>query len=69
MALTAGTTYVVSYFTPGGRYVVDQNYFNNAIDNGILHAPSSGASGGNGVYAYGSSAFPNNTLSLEQLLG
>jgi Domain of unknown function (DUF4082) len=54
---------VVSYFTPGGRYAVDQNFFNSGLDRAPLHAPSSGASGGNGVYAYAfSSTFPNNSF-------
>jgi hypothetical protein len=62
VAITAGTTYVVSYHTNVGRYGADLNFFNTGVDNGVLHAPSSGSSGGNGVYAYGAgSQFPNNT--------
>jgi hypothetical protein len=60
VALAVGTTYVASYHT-SGFYSADGNYFANAVTNGPLTAPSSGASGGNGVYAYGSSSsFPAN---------
>jgi hypothetical protein len=60
--IDANTTYVVSYFTPGGRYATDQNSLNAGINRGPLHALASGTSGGNGVYRYGStSAFPNNS--------
>jgi hypothetical protein len=60
IAVTAGTTYVASYFTSAGRYAFDVNGLNTAVDNSPLHALASAASGGNGVYAYGSSSrFPN----------
>jgi len=62
--VTAGTTYVASYFAPNGGYSVNSAYFASAgVTNGPLTAPQSSAvSGGNGVYTYGSSlAFPNNT--------
>src|SRR5205814_1269652 len=39
VAITGGTTYVISYFTPGGHYAVDQNYFTGTITNGVMHAP------------------------------
>ena len=49
---------------PVGDYSGDTNYFANAVTNGPLTAPSSSSSGGNGVYAYGSSnPFPNSTFS------
>jgi Domain of unknown function (DUF4082)/Cadherin-like domain len=61
VALAVGTTYVASYHT-SGFYSADGNYFGNAVTNGPLTAPSSSASGGNGIYAYGSSSsFPANT--------
>jgi hypothetical protein len=61
VAITAGTTYVASYHT-NGNYSADPNYFATAHTNGPLTAPSSPASGGNGVYAYGSGGlFPTNT--------
>lgn len=66
VAISANTTYVVSYHTNSGHYGQDQNYFNSAVDRAPVHAPSSGTSGGNGVYAYsGSSTFPNNTYNAS----
>ena len=62
VAITAGTTYVASYHT-NGDYSADPNYFATAQTNGPLTAPSSSSSGGNGVYAYGSSSlFPTNSF-------
>ena len=59
-AVTAGTTYVASYHT-NGDYSADPDYFATSHTNGPLTAPSSSSSGGNGVYAYGSSSlFPTN---------
>jgi hypothetical protein len=66
VSITAGTTYIASYEAPVGAYSADSNYFTNSLTNGPLTAPSSSASGGNGVYAYGSSnPFPNNTFSAS----
>ncbi|MEO5925045.1 MAG: N,N-dimethylformamidase beta subunit family domain-containing protein [Bryobacteraceae bacterium] len=63
LAITANTTYVVSYRAPVGRYSSDNNFFTNGVDRGTLHAPSSSASGGNGVYKYGAATvFPNLTF-------
>jgi hypothetical protein len=57
VTLTPGTTYVVSYHTT--VYSADDNYFVSAHTRGPLTAPASSVSGGNGVYAYGSSSrFP-----------
>ena len=64
IAISANTTYVASYHTPG-NYSGDSNYFATSGQvNGPLTAPATGAvSGGNGVYAYGSSSiFPTNTF-------
>lgn len=59
--ISAGTTYVASYHTTGA-YVASPNYFTTAHTNGPLTAPSSTASGGNGVYAYGASTiFPTSS--------
>ncbi len=64
VALTANTTYVVSYHTNTGNYSKDVNYFANGVDASPLHAPSSASSGGNGVYSSGAnSAFPSSTYS------
>ena len=61
VAITANTTYIVSYHS-NGDYSETDNYFANAYTNGPLTAPDSASSGGNGVYAYGSDvSFPNNT--------
>ena len=61
--LTANTIYVASYHTTTGHTSDDNNYFTNiGVDNSPLHAPASGASGGNGVLTLGAgSAFPNTT--------
>jgi hypothetical protein len=63
VTITAGTTYVASYHTNSGDYAADPNLFATALTNGPLTAPSSSSSGGNGVYAYGSSSlFPTNNF-------
>jgi hypothetical protein len=63
VAITAGTVYVASYLAPAGHYAADNGYFASAgVDNAPLHALQDGVSGGDGVYAYGStSSFPSNT--------
>jgi hypothetical protein len=60
VAITAGTTYVVSYLAPRGHYAADSGYFSAAgVDRAPLHALRNGVSGGNGVYRYGTtSGFP-----------
>lgn len=52
--VTAGTTYVVSYYAPNGSYAYDSGFFDTPWTNGSLSAPSDG----NGVYKYGSPGFP-----------
>lgn len=62
--VTAGTTYVASYYAPNGGYSYDPGTFvNSGVSNPPLNAPQSSAvSGGNGVYLYaGSPAFPTNS--------
>jgi hypothetical protein len=57
--ITAGTTYVVSYYTSSGEYSDTPYYFDTLLNptNGSLSAIASGA---DGVFAYGSgSTFPN----------
>jgi hypothetical protein len=63
VAITAGALYVASYHTNVGHYSDSQNYFATAgVENPPLHALANGVSGGNGVFAYGStSAFPAKT--------
>jgi hypothetical protein len=66
VAVTAGTTYVASYFAPNGNYSGDLNYFNSSFDRAPLHALSTGSSGGNGIYGYGgTSTFPTSTYSAS----
>ncbi len=61
--IAVGATYVASYHTNSGDYSADPNLFANPLPNGPLTAPSSASSGGNGVYAYGSSSlFPTNSF-------
>ncbi len=62
--IDANTTYVVSYFAPNGGYSITGNYFaSSGTDNGVLHAPSDPAGGGNGVFVYGpTGGFPNNSF-------
>jgi hypothetical protein len=60
--ISANTIYVASYHTNVGRYAGDNNYFaTSGVDRPPLHALSNSTTGGNGVYRYGSSGFPNQT--------
>ena len=62
VTLTADTIYVASYHTDG-FYSADSNYFATSVVSGVLTAPSSAGSGGNGVYVYGTgSSCPTNTF-------
>ncbi|WP_306906543.1 DUF4082 domain-containing protein [Arthrobacter pascens] len=62
VAITANTTYVVSYYAPNGFYSANGAYFNSSADNGPLHGLASGVDGSNGVYRYGSgTAFPSDS--------
>lgn len=60
IAISAGTTYVASYFAPGGHYAVAVDYYASAgVDNPPLHVLKDGVDGGNGVFTYSASpAFP-----------
>jgi hypothetical protein len=61
VAITANTTYVVSYHTDAGHYALTSNGLASAVTNGPLTALASG-----GVYAYGSAnAFPSNTFNAS----
>jgi hypothetical protein len=61
VALTANTTYVVSYYTSAGNYAVNDGYFGSSVNSGPLYAPADGEAAGNGVYLYGPSGFPTET--------
>ena len=71
MAITADTTYVVSYHAPRGNYAVtDQQFLTAGVDNPPLHALRNGDDGGNGVYGYGAERHvPERRLPLRGLLG
>jgi hypothetical protein len=61
VSVTAGTTYVASYFAPFGHYSYTPGGFGSSIDNPPLHGLSNGTSA-NGVYAYSlASTFPTST--------
>jgi hypothetical protein len=63
--VTAGTTYIASYFAPNGHYAGDGGYFATATGGPPLHALADGTSGGNGVYTYGGNLFPSSTFSAS----
>jgi hypothetical protein len=61
VAITAGTTYVASYFSSSGDYSSTNPFFTQAVVNGPLRALANGEDGPNGVYVYSvTSAFPTN---------
>ena len=71
--ITAGTTYVASYYAPRGHYSVSSEYYytpspvgGNSLDSPPLHAINANRGGANGVYSYsGSSTFPSSTFDGE----
>jgi hypothetical protein len=66
ISITAGTTYVASYHANTGHYSTDSYYFGTSgVDSWPLHAPSAAAAGGNGVYVYGASDFPDQSYQGE----
>jgi hypothetical protein len=64
VAIVANTTYVASYFAPGGDYSADSSYFvTSGVDTSPLHALANGVDGSNGVFLYGASGgFPVNSF-------
>jgi hypothetical protein len=61
VAVTANTTYVVSYHTDTGHYAITSNGLASAVTNGPLTALASG-----GVYAYGpADAFPSDSFNAS----
>jgi hypothetical protein len=61
--ISANTTYVASYHTTVGFYSVDSAYFaSTGADRAPLHALSSPAAGGNGVFQYGPGGFPTQSF-------
>ncbi|WP_436791316.1 N,N-dimethylformamidase beta subunit family domain-containing protein [Yinghuangia sp. YIM S10712] len=66
VAVTAGTTYVASYYTPTGHYAADQNGLVQQAGTGPVKALADAASGGNGVYRLGTGGgFPSATWSAS----
>jgi uncharacterized repeat protein (TIGR02543 family) len=62
VAITANTTYVVSYWSPSGDYVGTNNGFAATVGSGYVHGLADGTDGPNGVYGYApASAFPTQT--------
>ena len=67
--ITAGTTYVASYYAPRGHYSQSSEYYyapspvgGNTLDSPPLHAISSNFGGSNGVFTYaGATTFPSST--------
>jgi hypothetical protein len=60
VAIVANTMYVVSYHAPQGHNAADNGYFTNGgVNSSPLDALADGQSGPDGVYVYGSSAFPS----------
>jgi chitodextrinase len=58
--ISANTVYVASYYAPNGGYAVDSNYFaGSGVAKSPLYFLSNVEGGGNGVYRYGASGFPN----------
>ncbi|BCT75478.1 hypothetical protein SCMU_13200 [Sinomonas cyclohexanicum] len=59
VAVSANTTYVVSYFAPNGNYSYTANGFATAQGASPITGLANGTDGANGVYAYGTaSSFP-----------
>lgn len=66
IAISANTSYIVTYHAPNGHYTGTDQLFLNAIDNPPLHALRDGVDGANGVYRYGAGGvFPTNTFQAE----
>jgi hypothetical protein len=66
VAITANTSYVVSYHTTSGFYSGDDGYFaSSGVVNGPLQALRDGFDGPNGVYRYGATGFPTQTYQSE----
>lgn len=63
IAVTAGTTYIASYFSPSGFYTATNNYFATSVVNAQMTALADGTDGNNGVYKYTNTpATPINTF-------
>lgn len=67
IAISANTTYVVSYHSPTGYYAKTEPYFEtDYITNPLIALADAGPSNGNGVYIYsGTPTFPDNTFNKD----
>ncbi|WP_221391117.1 N,N-dimethylformamidase beta subunit family domain-containing protein [Dyadobacter sp. NIV53] len=62
VAITANTTYIISYHSSAGYYSATNMYFAEAKINGVLRGLANGEDGNNGVYSYTSvPAFPTDS--------
>ena len=62
VAITAGTSYVASYYAPAGNYAADPYYFAlNGANSGPLHVPADLPQRSASVFAYGPNSFPTGT--------
>lgn len=62
LVVTAGQTYVVSYFAPDGHYALTGGYFSAAVTSGQLSAPATN----NGRFLYGAvGGFPTDTYNAS----
>jgi len=64
VAVSANTTYVISYYAPNGHYAADLNSFaSSGVDNAPLHALVTSPSDQNGIYVYAvGGGFPSSTF-------
>ncbi|MBK7843174.1 MAG: DUF4082 domain-containing protein [Bdellovibrionales bacterium] len=63
VAISANTTYVISYHAPVGLYSYDLNYFTSDVANSPLRGLADGFDGDNGLFFYDPSpVFPTNTF-------
>lgn len=63
VAITANTTYVISYHTTSGYYSFTGQGFAASVDNAPLHGLADGLDGSNGLFRYGSTAsFPDQSF-------
>ena len=67
VAVTAGTTYVVSYLAPNGHYSLGTTGFTNQVNAAPLYGlATASAPNGNGLFVYGSSStFPTGTYNAS----
>jgi endonuclease/exonuclease/phosphatase family metal-dependent hydrolase len=62
VSISAGSTYIVSYYSSNGQFARDAYGLTNAVVSGNLTAPGSASVGGNGVYVYATGGgFPSSS--------